>query len=207
MQSVTEEPAARRVSVAACDVNVGGRREPPECAGSVQGKAQALFEPILHEASAASAAEDEPKIEFTRCALEYAHAQPAFPVADQEIRDIFAWSAAADPSDVAHAREGWIREIERLGRSFEDSGEAEEWRRQAPPQFEPIIREVNIPLLRALVARSEYSDTGVVHCFTEGAPIVGALPSTGNGIPVQGKCACPDVAALRTGAVVHNQKI
>ena len=165
------------------------------------------FAPTLHEASTASAAEDEPTIEFTRCALEYAHAQPAFPVADQEIRDIFAWSAAADPSDVARAREGWIREIERLGRSFEDSGEAEEWRRQAPPQFEPIIREVNIPLLRALVARSEYRDTGVVHCFTEGAPIVGALPSTGNGIPVQGKCACPDVAALRSGAVAHNQKI
>ncbi|CAK0808532.1 unnamed protein product, partial [Prorocentrum cordatum] len=48
---------------------------------------------------------------------------------------------------------------------------------------------------------------GVARCFTKGAPIIGALPSTGNGIPVLGEGACPDVAALRSGAVAHNQKI
>ncbi|CAK0899420.1 unnamed protein product [Prorocentrum cordatum] len=138
----------------------GGRCEPPDRGDSVHGEARDIFAPIWNEASLAGATEAVPKLEFTRRALGSAHAQPASPVAGHEIRDIFARSAAPSPCGVARAREGWIYEIERLGRSFEDSGDAAAERRsQAPQQFEPIVREVNIPLLRALVARSKYGDT------------------------------------------------
>ena len=49
--------------------------------------------------------------EFTRRALGSAHAQLALPVADNEIRDNFAWMATHSPGATIRAREKGVREI------------------------------------------------------------------------------------------------
>ena len=110
-----------------------------------------------------------PKLEFARCALESSRAQPALPAADQR-------SAASGPSDVARATGGWIREVERLGRSFEDSGKAEGWRGQAPPQTPETPTDAPLSAGGAATATDQDPPPGDMEALNAELAEVGARP-------------------------------
>ena len=101
-----------------------------------------------------------------------------------ELRQAISWAAQRCPADVVAGREAVTRAIECEGAELRESGAVERWFAGADAHVRQVAREVNGPLLERLARRSDFHDPGAVELFRRGAPFVGLLPCSGNGVPI-----------------------
>ena len=101
-----------------------------------------------------------------------------------ELRQAISWAAQRCPAEIIAAREAVTRAIECEGVELRESGAVERWFAGADAHVRRVAREVNGPLLERLARRSGFHDPGAVELFRRGAPFVGMLPCSGNGVPI-----------------------
>ena len=92
-------------------------------------------------------------------------------------------------------REKTIASIERLGREMRRSGRYEDWANVPDKQLREAARGVNGPLLEFLAKGMGYSDAACIELFRSGAPLLGKLARTGNGIALR-EIGVPDLVLL-----------
>ena len=86
------------------------------------------------------------------------------------------------------------------------SGETRAWFGAADPATRAVSRGVNGLLLAELAARAGHCDLDAVEFFRSGAPLVGHLPRSGLGEPIDG-ASCVPVEALRDAATRQNSSV
>ena len=104
---------------------------------------------------------------------------------DKLTLDALEWQRRHSPEHVMAEREAFVSSLEEAGKAMWVSGAAANWYSQSDGNVKHICKNVNGLLLQHLTAITEHGDPHCVEFFRHGAPFIGVLPQSGNGVPVE----------------------
>jgi hypothetical protein len=116
------------------------------------------------------------------------------------------WESSHTDDDVMHLRETLLSHLETVGDAFLRDGSVTRWRTSCDSAIQRITADVNGPLFQHLLRQTGYHDAAVVDLFSAGAPLVGPLPTSGNGAPKADPCSM-STEQLAASCLVDNRAI
>ena len=99
-----------------------------------------------------------------------------------------------------------VTRIERFAKEMQSSGAVDAWFAGCDPLVRHVSKTVNGPVLEAIAKASGHQDKECVNFFRYGAPLIGKLPCTGNGQPMEYPVHA-SIDSLRKQADSANAKI
>ena len=118
----------------------------------------------------------------------------------------FEWMAARSTEEAIRDREAVISAIERDAAKFREAGLTATWFGAADNIIKEICVGINGPLLELLLKLSGHVDPLCANMFRDGAPLVGKLPVSGNGVR-ENKRPHESIEHLKNTAAVGNSKV
>ena len=123
-----------------------------------------------------------------------------------EVEECFDWMRQRSALEAMQQRELVTQAIERDASRFLESGVVDDWFGNADIEIRRICKDVNGPLLELLLKISDHSDVKCADLFRYGAPLVGKLPTSGNGRPENMKHH-ESLESLYTTAAQGNERV
>ena len=115
-------------------------------------------------------------------------------------------AACTPPGQLMAARENVVRSIEQFASEACQSGLAHRWLQHADAHVAKVSRSVNGPTLESLAKAIGYQDSACIEFFRKGAPLIGVLPETCNGVP-KAYDTHKSIDELRESAETANSKL